>query len=273
VAPRLVARMLMVFAVGVLAEWFEGESGFKLPATAHTMLGVALGLLLVFRTNASFDRWWEGRKLLGMIVNRTRDLGRQLRGYASGTEHSRAVVDEIHRRLDLFFALALQSLREETDLGAISALSTLEERAELERTKTRPLVVLGWITSAIDDLVRMGALAEIRILAVDQNLTSLVDSYSACERIARTPMPFTYAQHIKVFVTLFCFTVPFVLVDGLHWMTPVVAAVLAYALFGIDEIGVEIEDPFGYDANDLPGDRIAKNITTSLGDVLSSRRP
>ena len=98
---------------------------------------------------------------------------------------------------------------------------------------------------------------------MDTNLTALVDYHSGCERIVRTPIPFAYAQHIKLFVTLFCFTVPFAIVDAMKGYTPVAAAIFAFALFGIDEIGVEIEDPFGYDDNDLPIERIAATIKTS----------
>jgi putative membrane protein len=273
VAPRLLPRAALTAGIGAVAAWAFEHHAFKLPAVAHTMIGVALGLLLVFRTNASFDRWWEGRKLFGTIVNRTRDLGRQLRGYASSTEQSRATAEVMVRRIDLYFALAIQSLRDESDLTALGTLITSEEKAALEGKKTRALVVLSWITSGLDELARTGTLSEIRLLAMDANLTVLTDSYSGCERIARTPVPFAYAHHIKLFVSLFCFTVPFVLVDGLRWATPVVAAVLAYALFGIDEIGVEIEDPFGYDPNDLPSDRIAQNIHTSTSDVITARMP
>jgi putative membrane protein len=104
---------------------------------------------------------------------------------------------------------------------------------------------------------------------MDTNLTALVDLHSGCERIVRTPIPFAYAQHIKLFVTLWCFTVPFAIVDAMQSYTWFASAVLAFALFGIDEIGVEIEDPFGYDDNDLPIDRIGQTIKASMSDILS----
>jgi putative membrane protein len=267
VAPRVLPRTIFVAVMGAIAAWAYEHHSFKIPPFAHTIIGVALGLLLVFRTNASFDRWWEGRKHYGMLVNRTRDLARQLRGYAATNPESRAVVERIVRWVDLFFALVVQTLRSEADLTALGNLATTEEREILGSKKMRPALVLAWITAAIDGLARGGVLTDARLLAIDGNLTSFLDSSGACERIARTPVPFAYAQHIKVFVTLFCLTLPFVLVDGLGWMTPAAAACLAYALFGIDEIGVEIEDPFGYDPNDLPSERVAKTIQSSLSEV------
>jgi putative membrane protein len=270
VGPRLLPRMLIVGGIGGVAALLFDRYKFHTPAVAHTMIGVALGLLLVFRTNASFDRWWEGRKLLGGIVNRTRDLARQLHAFVPSD--SRSVSDDSVRLLNAFFAVAMQGLRDERDLRAVGELLTADERARLEPVKTRATMVLSWITKRIDTLAREGKITDARLLAMDTNLTALVDYHSGCERIVRTPIPFAYAQHIKLFVTLFCFTVPFAIVDAMKLYTPVAAAIFAFALFGIDEIGVEIEDPFGYDDNDLPIDRIAGTIQTSTTEVASAPR-
>ncbi len=268
VAPRLVARTLMTTTLGVLAAYMYGHFRFHTPAVAHTMIGAALGLLLVFRTNASFDRWWEGRKLLGGIANRSRDLTRQLVAYVP--EGSRALAADATRLLGAFFPLAMQGLRGETDLAKSGAPLTSGERASLEPLTARATVVLAWITSRVDALARNGAITEARLLAMDANLTALTDFHGGCERIARTPIPFAYAQHIKLFVTLWCFTVPFAIVDAMGGYTWIASSILAFALFGIDEIGVEIEDPFGYDANDLPIDRIVAHVEKTMADIRSS---
>ena len=261
VAPRLAPRTLAAAAIGGLAWWLFVTHNFTAPTVAHTLLGVALGLLLVFRTNASFDRWWEGRKLLGVMVNRTRDLARQFAVYAPDD------APEVARLLGAFFAVAMQSLRGETDLTELGDALTKEERAALEPYRTRAAILLAWITRRADALSRAGKLSEARLYAVDTNLTALVDAYSGCERIVRTPIPFAYAQHIKIFVTLFCFTLPFAIVDVMKAWTPLASAILAYALIGIDEIGVEIEDPFGYDDNDLPIGRIAEIIRVGAEEI------
>lgn len=268
VGPRLLGRSALTAGLGFLATYLHEHRKFHTPAVAHTMIGVALGLLLVFRTNASFDRWWEGRKLLGGIVNRTRDLARQLVAYVPA--ESRSVVDDSTRLLNAFFALAIQGLRSETDLSVLGDLLTPEERAKLEPLKTRASVVLSWVTEHIDGLARSGKITDARLLAMDTNLTALVDYHSGCERIVRTPIPFAYAQHIKLFVTLWCFTVPFAIVDAMQSYTWFASAVLGFALFGIDEIGVEIEDPFGYDDNDLPIDRIGQTVRTSMAEITTA---
>lgn len=265
VLPRLLPRTIAAGGVGYLAQWLHTHHKFHTPTTVHTLIGVALGLLLVFRTNASFDRWWEGRKLLGGIVNRTRDLARQAGGYFADDDDTRKT---IIRYLDAYFILATQSLRAENALDKLGDLLTGDEKKKLEKiSAARASTVLSWITLRLDEKAKEGKLSEVRLLAMDTNLTALVDYYSGCERIARTPVPFAYAHHIKLFVMLFVFTVPFAISDVMKDFTPLAAAVLAYALLGIDEIGVEIEDPFGYDPNDLPLDRIAKTISTSTHEI------
>lgn len=267
VAPGLVGRIALAGGLGAAANYLYEHYKFHTPTVAHTMIGLALGLLLVFRTNASFDRWWEGRKLLGGMVNRTRDLARQLVAYTP--DDSRVVVDDSTRLLNAYFAVAMQGLRNETDLTAVGDVLTEEEREKLGPLKSRATVVLLWIAERLGGLARAGKISDVQLLAMDSNLTALVDYIGGCERIVRTPIPFAYAQHIKLFVTLWCFTVPFAIVDAMHGATWFASAVLSFALFGIDEIGVEIEDPFGYDSNDLPIDRVAQTVKTSMADIAA----
>jgi ion channel-forming bestrophin family protein len=105
------------------------------------------------------------------------------------------------------------------------------------------------------------------------NVSALLDMWGGAERIMKTPIPFAYAQHIKSFLTLFCFSAPFAMVETMQWYTPIAAAVLAFGMFGIDEIGVEIEDPFGYDPNDLPLDAIGLRIDEDTRAILAERDP
>jgi putative membrane protein len=267
VLPRLVPRVAIVAGVGALAAWLFDSKGTKIPPLAHTLIGVALGLLLVFRTNASYDRYWEGRRLLGAMVNRSRDLARQFSAWIED-EGTR---DELRRRVAAFYVLAAQTLRKEDSLAKIKLLTEAERSTLQPVVSGRAPVMAGWITQALAREAKEGRLSETRLLLLDQNLTALVDALGGAERIVKTPIPFAYAQHIKTFVVLFCTTVPFAMAESMHWYTPVAAAVLAFALFGIDEIGVEIEDPFGYDPNDLPLDAIGEGIDKVTREILSTR--
>jgi len=265
VFPQLFPRIAVVTAVGALAAWVEQSSHLAIAPIAHTLIGVALGLLLVFRTNASYDRFWEGRKLLGGIINRTRDFARQAAVWLGDDANLR---NDVRRLLVAMVALIHQRLRKETDLSALGSLLNDDERRQLEPLGARALTVATWLSLRLTARAEQGQLSEQRLQSMDANLTAIIDAMGGAERIVKTPVPFAYAQHIKIFVALFCLTVPFAMSSSLHWLTPAGAALLAFALFGIDEIGVEIEEPFGYDPNDLPLDLILQGIDRDTADLL-----
>ncbi len=272
VAPGIMLRSLLAAGVGVGAEFMWRDQHWALPPVAHGLVGVALGLLLVFRTNASYDRFWEGRKLVGLMVNRSRDLLRQVTTLLEGDDDAaRADRAELLRLVNLLFALIRQYLRKERDLTRLGPLVTEAERAALAEVPVRPAVAFTWISARLTAAVRAGRLTEQRLMLMDANLTSFSDSWGGAERIMKTPLPFAYAHHIRVFLTLFVFTAPFAMAQPMAWATPVTAFVLAYALFGIDEIGVEIEDPFGYDANDLPLDATGDTIAADTAAIARTR--
>ncbi|MFI5301175.1 MAG: bestrophin family protein [Polyangiales bacterium] len=269
VVPRLTPRLVFVAIVGAVAVWAYDARGIKIPTIAHQLIGVALGLLLVFRTNASYDRYWEGRRLFGAITNRSRDLARQLRAFLPSEEH-RAVRRDVAHLVVLFYATILQSVRKERDLSLIASKLEGDERAKLEPMSHRPTLVASWIAARIDALVRAGAVTDVQRMMLDSNVTVILESLGGAERIVKTPVPFAYAQHIKIFVLLFVFTAPFAMSESMRLYTPLASAILAFALFGIDEIGVEIEDPFGTDANDLPLEAIGATIESNVNDVLNA---
>jgi putative membrane protein len=270
VVRGVASRVVVSAAFGVVAQLVFEQTGFKIPPIAHTLIGAALALLLVFRTNASYDRYWEGRKLVGMMGNRLRDLARQLATLVPGDDADRAVFG---RHLVAFYRLSVQALRAERDLAPLGDLLTAAERERLADVGQRPYVVLGWVSSSLAALQDAGKLDRVRLQVCDGNLTALADALGGAERIHKTPVPIAYAHHIKAFVTLFCFSVPFAMVGDMRWYTPLAAAVLGFALFGIDEIGVEIEDPFGYDPNDLPLDAVGDGIARSVTDILRASAP
>jgi putative membrane protein len=204
-----------------------------------------------------------------MITNRTRDLARQTAAYIDDA----TVRADLARLIPAFFWLAAQTLRKERGFGPhAERLLTDSERAALDPITFRAPVVTGWISSRLRAEASANRLAEQRLQSFELNLISLNDSLGGAERILRTPIPFAYAQHIKIFVVLFCFSAPFVMADVMGWITPIASAFLAIALFGIDEIGVEIEEPFGDDPNDLPLDTIGNGIEKAVSEIVSAGR-
>jgi ion channel-forming bestrophin family protein len=269
VLPRIATRVLLVAAIGgaVTLLAHRGIANPAIPSSVHTLVGVALGLLLVFRTNASYDRYWEGRRLVGAIVNNARDLARQTRSYL---DQSPPQVRAAQRDLIIaLYATIRRYLRNEREWPELAERLGAERMAALAETRCPPVLVARWLSDGLVAEARAGRLSEQRLQILDNAIQDIVDFFGGAERIVRTPVPFAYAHHIKGFLTLFCLTVPLALLPQMGDWTALASAIVAYAMFGIDEIGVEIEDPFGYDANDLPLDTIGENLAIDVTQALA----
>lgn len=225
--------------------------------TVHSLVGVALGLLLVFRTNASYDRFWEGRKLWGGIVNETRNAVRM------ASVHLVEAPDLLHRftRWTAIFPwAAMSTLRGESELGPVVAeLNEAGQRALLG-SQHFGLHTARQMSLCLDEARRRGLISDFVQLGIDQNVQQLVDYLGGCERIRKTPLPFAYVVHLRRALIVYCFTLPFALVESFGWWTVLDVLLVAYTFLGIEEIGVEIEGPFGDDENDLPLEAICETI-------------
>lgn len=268
VLPRIAGRVFMVTAVAALLAYAKLELGWEPPTSRalHAIVGVALGLLLVFRTNASYDRFWEARILTGAMVNNTRDLARQTASYLDDSPFE--VRERIGHYIIALFATIRRSLRREREAPELVPLLSEEEREKLLETSAPPLMVARWLSDVFAAEARAGRLSEERVRMIDRQVSDLIDLWGGGERILKTPVPFAYAHHINGFLSIFCFTAPLALLESMGWYTPLGAAIVAYGLFGIEEIGIEIEEPFGYDTNDLPMDGIGETIARNVSDIL-----
>jgi ion channel-forming bestrophin family protein len=239
-----------------------------IPSIIHTLVGVALGLLLVFRTNASYDRFWEGRKLWGGMVNETRNLIRASEAYLASPELRK----EVALWTIAFTYASMHVLRDKKSLGPVE--SELDP-AEVEAALASPhpaLYAARRISLTLQRAKTQGYLSDFRQITLDQNVQLLVDYLGGCERIHRTPLPFAYVVHLRRALVIYCFTLPFALVEVFDWKWATVldTLFLAYVYFGIEEIGVEIEDPFGEDDNDLPLEAICMSISKNTRAFLTS---
>jgi len=250
----------VVWSAGVVAfhKYVHADS---IPATVHSLVGVPLGLLLVFRTNASYDRFWEGRKQWGGIVNETRNLARSACVLLKEAPDLR---DSVVRWTAAWAYSAMFSLRGGGGLGPPGTTLPKSETAAALAAQHVPLAVAVRISRDLDEARRRGVISDYQQIALDQNVQLLIDYLGACERIHKTPLPFAYVVHLRRALILYCFSLPFALVDPFGWATVGLVFVLAYTFFGIEEIGVEIEDPFGEDDNDLPLERICITIEKNL---------
>jgi len=225
----------------------------------HSLLGFVISLLLVFRTNTSYDRWWEGRRLLGELTNVSRNLAIKIKSLRLGTEEEHFFSYGIPK-----YAFALKEhLREKQYFGKNSFL------IEVDGGKHIPNQIAGSLFSRVYDLAAEGRISNEMLIILSTDLNRFTDICGGCERIKRTPIPFSYSAFIKKFMFLYVITLPFGWVFSLgYFVVPIVPFIL-YVLASLELIAEEIEDPFGHDANDLPVDDICNNIEKHVGEILN----
>lgn len=251
VLPLVAPQVLIITSLAIVLTWLENEAHVPaLPVTPFTVLGTALGLLLTFRTNSSYDRFWEGRKAWGSIVNRSRNLARQLREVVSDAPLRQQFAESI---VGFSQAAKVELWR---DKAAI-ALCPLSAQGRL--------LQLG---AGIQQLRREGSLDPVDQRRVDENVTVLMDQLGACERILKTPIPIGYVLHLRHFVIVYCLSLTLALTDALRWYSPLVIAFVAYIFLGIERIGIEIENPFEETSNGLNLEKISQTIRHDVFSIL-----
>ncbi|AFY32986.1 bestrophin family protein [Calothrix sp. PCC 7507] len=240
------------------------------PILGSVIPSIVLGLLLVFRTNTAYERFWEGRKCWGSIVNNVRNLARQI--WVSIDEINPEDKEDKIKALRLLVAFAVATklhLRGEAIDGELEALMPSSMYLKLKSMNNPPLEVAFWIGDYLHQQYNRNCLNSYQLTSIQELLNNLVDNLGGCERILKTPMPLAYAIHLKQLLLLYCLLLPFQMVESLGWWTGLISALVSFTLFGIEAIGLEIENPFGYDANDLPLDAICNTMKRNIEDLIN----
>ncbi|MBF0316755.1 MAG: hypothetical protein HQL04_01150 [Nitrospirae bacterium] len=242
------------------------------PPTPWSIVGVALGLMLVFRTNTAYERYWEGRRMWGSIINSTQNLAVDSIAYIS-SDHTESLKlrQRLFKLLTAFPILVKQRLRDQNDPDELRSFLTNTEISVLEKSFNMPVSLIAMIKKTLYMCLKLGILNQSHLTILNANLSELMNSLANCERIKSTPIPLAYALHLKRFMYLFCMTIPISLVNTFGWWTILLGALVAYAFVGIEEIGIEVEDPFGEDPNDLPLDDFCENIKNTLQDIFAKQ--
>ena len=236
-----------------------------LTTTPFTLIGLALGIFLGFRNNTSYDRFWEGRKLWGAVVNNTRSLARQtLTMVRSSDDDVTAFRAENVRRVIAYAHALRMHLRDERNFDELQSLLDADEWAALEAEVNPPIAILQRLGDRFAEAHVRGWIHPMHWPVLEGSLTALTDVQGGCERIKATPIPFIYNILMHRIVAVYCFALPFGLVESVGMFTPVVVALVSYAFFGLDAVGDEIEDPFGLHPNDLPLSTITRMIEVNL---------
>jgi ion channel-forming bestrophin family protein len=268
VIPQIMPRVILCGIFGLFIYFLHYlKLPVSYPALGILIPSLVLGLLLVFRTNTAYERYWEGRKSWGIIISGTRNLTRQILVTIEDRQPEPEKIEALY--LLSAFAIACKlHLRHEPINSELEPLLSPYQYQKLQSMNHPPLEIMFWFSEYLQKSYKQGYLHVYQLNSLSILVNSLVDSITACERIQNTPIPLAYAIHLKQLLLIYCLSLPFQVVDQMEWITPIVVALVSFTLLGIEEIGIQIEDPFGRDANDLPLDSICMNIQRNIRDLI-----
>lgn len=271
VLKKIAPQLGVVAAVSILVVIFHGQllnHKVTLTTVPFSLVGVALAIFLGFRNSASYDRYWEARKLWGRLLICARDAARQRLSF--GPTDVQAV-----RSFVLGLAAFVHAVRHQLrggDPGAdLRRLLPADVVADLRERRVPAQRVLLWLAAQVQALREREGLSPILAAELDHSLAGLNDAHGGCERIASTPLPFTYSVILHRTVYLYCLMLPFGLLDAIGLMTPIMVTFVAYTFFAIEALSDEIEEPFGTMPNDLALDAMAIGIESALLELLGER--
>jgi len=263
---KLLPLIILIGVYSALIAYLELEywhlpddSRVKNISIMHGMLGFVISLLLVFRTNTAYDRWWEGRKAWGALVNNSRNLAIKLHAILED-EKDRSF---FRKTIPLYASILNKHLKDE------ATGKQLDEDIELNETHShKPNQVAKILFSKINDLYKEKKISGDQLIILNSEIQSLTDICGACERIKNTPIPYSYSVFLKKFIFFYVMTLPFGYVFNLGYFVIPVVIFIFYVLASLELIAEEIEEPFGHDANDLPTTKIAENIKKHIEEIM-----
>jgi putative membrane protein len=260
----------MMFIIGIysgIVGYLEMEiwdlpdnSYVKNISVMHSMLGFVISLLLAYRTNTAYDRWWEGRRMWGGLVNSSRNLAIKLAVILNDE------TDRVYfRKMIPGYASILQKHLCDSD----TAKQLFDDvDLEIDHHKHRPNQVAKILFQKVNDLYTSKKITGDQLIILNNELQSFTDTCGACERIKNTPIPYSYSAFIKKFIFIYVLTLPFAYVFILGYYVIPVVVFIFYVLASLELIAEEIEDPFGVDDNDLPTKKIAENIKRHIEELI-----
>lgn len=275
--PRIKGRFATTTILAIVVTLIDLNAGYfhpDLTTIPFTLMGLALGIFLGFRNNTSYDRFWEGRKLWGSLVNTSRSITRQILTLVNEPtpfhENAKAATEVVsfqhemvHRVVGYVHTLR-HHLRDQDPTEDLQQLLPKNEIEALQGEINRPIAILQRLGDRFRDAYRKGWLHPQHVPVLEQSLVTLTDIQGGCERIKNTPIPLSYTSLIHQIVAIYCMALPFGIVKTVGAFTPVVVGIVAYAFYGLDAIGDEIENPFGLDPNDLPLTSLSRMIEVNL---------
>ncbi|QIR36326.1 hypothetical protein HCG51_05850 [Tolypothrix sp. PCC 7910] len=270
---RVIATM--IFALVIAIAYHQGLP-VNQPTLASLIPGVVLGLLLVFRTNTAYERFWEGCKIWYNLLSSSRVLCRNISVIVPVNNYEDLKIKLSNIRLVglLIIAIKLELRNQNIDDATVKQIIkqeiiTQEQYWQLKHANNISVKIINWIAEYFAQLYsenvnKSNIICNRSFIELNRSLDQLTMLIGDCKRILDTPLPRPYSIHLKHLLLLYCFALPFQFVQQLDWFTIPTVGIISFALLGIEDIGVEIENPFGYDRNDLPLDRFCQELQAEI---------
>ncbi len=231
----------------------------------HTLLSFVISTLLVFRTNSAYDRWWEGRKVWGQLVNVSRNFAIQLNAILPATDKDNRMF--FVRLIGFYMQELVNHLQDKKVMNEL-IIDNYYEFSDINMSKHKPNQVASLMYRKIQKMYKESKISGEQLIILDKQLNTYTDCCGMCERIKNTPIPYSYSVFLKKFIFFYVMTLPLSLVFTLGYYSIPVVGFIFYVLASLELIAEEIEDPFDGDDNDLPIKNIAKNIKHHVSEIL-----
>jgi putative membrane protein len=231
----------------------------------HNLLGFVMSILLVFRTNTAYDRWWEARKQWGTLTNSSRSFAIKMNAFLSRE-------DQVNRSfyiksIPLFADTLFAHLRSNKTKFMLDSIEHPEFET-FDAKKHGPNQVASMIVARTNSLYKEGLISGDQLIVINSEICSFTDVCGACERIKNTPIPMSYSSFIKKFIFIYVLTLPVGFVFSMGYFVIAAVPFIFYVMASLELIAESIEDPFGTDPDDLPIDKIGENIRTHVMEIL-----
>ncbi|UUW07926.1 hypothetical protein NLG42_17685 [Flavobacterium plurextorum] len=266
VLPQLLPRLLLLLLFSFTVVYFKPyliQYNLHINPAIFTLFGIALAIFLGFRNSVSYDRFWEGRKLWGALLNDTRSLARQSITLINDNAYE-AKRDNFLNLLIAFVYSLKHQLRETDSAQDMTRLLPKELTEQLKEVQFKPVIILRELGIWVKNAKSENKIDSITQLAFEENLNKLSDIVGGCERIASTPIPYTYSVLLHRTVYIYCFLLSFGFVETMGWITPFIIVFIAYTFVALEAIADELENPFGLQPNDLALDTMSQMIENTL---------
>ena len=244
--------------------YFAKHKVFKDLVSVYSLVGFVLSLLLVFRTNTAYDRWWEGRKKWGELINNCRNLAIKIDTMTKDNSYH----DFFSRMIPNYAYAMKEHLREGVIVAELDLTET--EIEEINKKGHKTSYIAQKMYAKLNEMKAEKELSEEEFLSIDDNLKNFSNITGACERIKNTPIPYSYSSFLKKFIFVFVVTMPLSFVSSFGYFSGFISMFIFYILVSMEVLAEEIEDPFGLDENDLPTDNLCAKIRDNVKEILTN---